>query len=204
MTAITANGEPIFEGSITVPSQGAWHAELQTRAELADGSAVAISDGAFTLQGTVLRGGLAVDRYVVRVAGGAGGLSSSTGAIHRRDTTVRAVLSDICSSVGELPSALLSPAVASRPLPFWSQADTSAGEALSALASVGGWVWRAQRDGRIWIGDPDFATLKPDFPVRSRQPLPGRINRKAPERKRFLPAAAPLQHSFYLGKKDAQ
>lgn len=170
MTAITANGESIFEGSITAPSEGAWHAELQTRAELATGSEVTISDGSFSLRGTVLSGALAVDRYVARISGGAGALSQSTGVIHRQGTTVRAVLSDICSGVGESPSPLLSPAVASKTLPFWSQSNTSAGEALSALAKVGSWVWRAQRDGLIWIGDPGLSSAFPDFTVLEPHP----------------------------------
>lgn len=170
MTALTANGYPVFSGSITAPESGAWWAEIQTAAPLVTGDAVTISDGTTELKGTVAQGGAAVSRTVARIVGGAGKLTGQIDPIHRKGASVGEILGAICRASGESKSAAVLPTFAARVYPFWTQPAESGGQALRNLADSCGAVWRVLRDGTVWLGDPDMGIPEPDYTVLEPHP----------------------------------
>jgi hypothetical protein len=170
LTAITANGHDVLEGTISAPTSGAWWAEIQTLAPLVTGDSVIISDGLTSLSGTVTQGGGAVSRTTARITGGNGNLKGQSKADHWKGATVGKILGDICSAAGETKSIAIDPRISLKMLPFWTTPVETGGTSVLTLAEYGGWSWRILTDGSVWLGDAKLGLPEPDYVVLEPHP----------------------------------
>ena len=167
---IEANGYEVLEGVIAAPYSGAWVAEIQTTAPLITGDEVTLSDGETDLVGTVAMGGAAVSRTVVRIVGGSGKLSNQVEPIHRNGATIGSVLGAICSNAGESKSPAIATDVATSSLTKFSIPGGTAGGQIATLATYSGYVWRVQKDGKIWVGRSDLGVPIDDLLILEPHP----------------------------------
>lgn len=178
---LSVAGKAVTRGHVTVPRQGAWHADLWLDADTAPSGAVALSwaDSEATWQGTVVRGGVVTEGgpAAVRLVGGAGGLGKTLPGASYRNVSPRVIAGQILTAAGEIlsgtsPSATLSPLWAR-----WSRQAGAAGAQVAALAAALGALWRVLPDGTVYLGpDPGgVLTLGKDQQVTARAPALGRV-----------------------------
>jgi hypothetical protein len=168
MALVRLDGSPVLAATVHRPLVGAWHADLVVDAEVAPTGAVtlAIADGALTLAGTVVRSGVDDGRLHVRVVGGAGGLGRELAARWYRQITLRSILVDTLTAVGERLSAASDGTVLARTVASWARCRATAGRTLdAAVSAVPGAVWRVLADGTVWVGAPTWPTSLVDVVV---------------------------------------
>lgn len=164
----TVNGVDLLSLHVTMPSSGAWVADLEADAdELAAG--VTLDDGEGNrFVGRVLRAGAVSGRLGARIVpgkGGIAGLAKTLEARHFRAVPLRSVLADILAQTGEQLSSSSQPAVLGKQLPFWSipgGPDSSPGAALRMLTKAAGATWRMLADGTVWVGVDSYPKA-PEF-----------------------------------------
>ncbi len=164
MSAITANGEPILDGtSIVMPSRGRWTATLCLGAEspLIGPVVVRAFDGRLELHGFVVRGTPHADILRAFVVGGAGGLGKDVAARGYQNIPARVIVSEILSEVGERLSTESSPKLDTVQT-HWARQRGSAESALDAIVSAVGLTWRVLPDGSVWAGDEGWPEYKDD------------------------------------------
>lgn len=154
----TVNGADVLSLHLTMPSSGAWVADIEVDAdELAAGVAIDDGDGN-RFVGRVLRSSATSGRLGARVVpgkGGIAGLVKRLAARHFHGVPLRSVLADILAQTGEQLSPTAQQAVLTRQLPFWSipgGPDSSPGAALRLLTQAVGATWRMLADGTVWVG----------------------------------------------------
>jgi hypothetical protein len=157
MALAELNGLPVIRGSIHMPQLGAWTADLVVDTETVVAGAVTIVlDGGLRLVGFAARSGQFQATGYIRVIGGAGGLTKQARIQHYRNTTVRAVVSDLIRAAGETLSITADASVLGLQLLAWTQVAQPVGAALTSLASDrrngGSVAWRVLPDGTIWVG----------------------------------------------------
>lgn len=154
MTEPNANGLPLLEAVIQQPIIGAWHANLQLSGQTVLDSAVTITIDDIAFTGTAIpnRSGLSGSRSIVKVVGGAGGLSNTLPARnYANGVSVRTVVGDILREAGETLSASSDEAVLSTSLPKWQRVQGAASRALVAILDEVGAIWRVERDGTVLV-----------------------------------------------------
>jgi hypothetical protein len=157
MALAELNGLPVIRGSIHMPQLGAWTADLvlDTPNDVI-GAATLVLDGGLSLAGFAARSGQFQATEYVRLIGGAGGLTKQARIQHYRNTTVRAVVSDLVRAAGETLSSTAEVATLGLQLLAWTQWAQPVGAALTSIASDrrngGAVAWRVLPDGTIWIG----------------------------------------------------
>lgn len=197
MSLVTANGEIVFSGTISMPLMGAWVADLVV--DNPDGFAGACEvkiAGGLTLKGTVARGGAWFGATHVRVVGGAGGLNKKARAQHYRSTRIRTVLGDLARAAGETIASTSEAKALDATLAAYTQLAVPIGRAVSALMGdprLTGRSWRMLPDGTLWVGaetwpdsklaspddyqaiaeQPELATM--DFGIDAPGPTPGQL-----------------------------
>jgi hypothetical protein len=156
---------PVLEGKISLPRQGAWHAELVLDGDTApDGSVtlqIVSGDNTVTLSGFAYRTGVYQGRASVRVVGGAGKLAAVVDAKYYSNATVQTVLSDVMNDSGESLSSDVPQSLLSQSLALWTRREGPTRSALDALARSLGVGWRVLTDGKVWLGADSF----PDAPM---------------------------------------
>ena len=170
MTALECDGYPVFAANITAPNIGAWYAEIETSAPVATGDNVTLEGEGAELVGTVLTGGAGTSRTYARIVGGSSGTSSVIDAHNWKNATAGKILKDLCGYGSETASTGIKGGVLSASRQFWSQPKGTLGGALQSLAASGDWVWRVEKGGAVWMGDPDEAVPLDDLVVL--QPYP--------------------------------
>ncbi len=153
-----ANGADVLSLHLTMPSSGAWVADLEADADKL-AAAVTIDDGEGNrFVGRALRSSSTSGRLGARIVpgkGGIAGLVKRLAARHFRDVPLRSVLADILVQTGEQLSATAQQTVLARHLAFWSipgGAESSPGAALRKLTAAVGATWRMLADGTVWVG----------------------------------------------------
>lgn len=152
----TANGQPIIEARIGMPVVGNWHARLDCSAQAGQalsGQVTIESDG-ITFIGTVLpnRGGLSGSRSRAKVAGGAGGLTTTLEARnYSSGVAIAAIVADILREAGETLSGDSDQTILARLLPKWERLEAPASRCLFAVLARVGAIWRMQRDGTVLV-----------------------------------------------------
>ncbi|TAL29022.1 MAG: hypothetical protein EPN98_21505 [Phenylobacterium sp.] len=157
MALAELNGLPVIRGHIHMPQLGAWTADLVVDTETDVTGAVTLTlDGGLRLVGFAVRGGQFQATEYIRVIGGAGGLVRQARVQHYRNTTVRAVVSDLVRAAGESLSNTADSSVLALQLLAWTQLAQPVAAALTSIASdrrhAGAVAWRVLADGTIWIG----------------------------------------------------
>lgn len=147
-------GSPILSGTVTLPRQGVWHAELVLSAATAPAGAVDLQVGpSLRLQGTVVRSGLFAGEVRVYVVGGAGKLSTELLPRWYEGAPRELPLRDLCDEAGERLSPASDPVLLAEVLsPGWTRLRGTASTALSRLLEGTGASWRILPDGRLWAG----------------------------------------------------
>ncbi len=177
---LTVAGKAVTRGHVTLPRQGAWHADLWLDADTAPTGAVALSwgEGEATWQGTVARGGVAVEGgpAAVRVVGGGGGLGAQLPGASYRNASPRVILGQILGAAGERLSGTSPAGPLDAILARWSRSAGAAGAQVGRLAASLGLLWRVLPDGSIYVGaEPGgVLTLDKDSAVTARAPALGR------------------------------
>lgn len=152
MGQVTANGNIVLTGRITIPRIGAWHCDLEVDAEENLTGEIVITDGTATFNGTVVRSDALGSRIVVRAVGGKGGLRAELGAKHYVDCPLRIPVRDIIGDAGETLSNESAGDLLETRLGHWSRGAMPAGSALSSILEPYGAAWRVLADGTIWVG----------------------------------------------------
>lgn len=160
MALLKANGQRVFEGSITRPARGVWLARLRVdaRSPLVVGAPVVIETPGLTMRGTVSRAGEVLDTCECEIVGGAGGMLKAVSPKSYLEPTVRMVAQDLAAAGGETVSPLSDKGVLDLPLTRWTRFAGSVATELRMLldcvaAMTGKAVdWRILEDGTLWIG----------------------------------------------------
>lgn len=169
MSLVTLNGNSVLSGAITLPVDGAWHADLEVDAPtlLAGAVTLDMSDGARLLKGTVVRASDFRSRIRVEVVGGAGKLGEVLPAKPYRNVTARTVLVDSLLAGGERLSAYSDPVVLGRAISRWARPAGMLRDTLDAIvAGTPGAVWRVRADGEVWVGVPDWPLELVDYELQ--------------------------------------
>lgn len=177
MSDLTLNGARVLEGTIARPRVGAWHADLVVDAATAITGAVTLAsaDGALSLRGAVVRGGVQNEVLEVRVVGGAGGLGRELAAKAYRGATVRMVLADLAREAGEAVSSTIAATVLDTALDAWARERGTAVAALRALADTLGLAWRVLADGSLWLGAETWAAVEVEHALLRDAPAEDRV-----------------------------
>ncbi len=154
MPFATVAGLPVVAGKLCLPRAGNWHGDFALDAASAPTGKVqvALAEGELVFEGTVLRGGAPYQTALVRVVGGAGGLTQDAAAKFYQGVTLQNVLEDVLGDADEVLSGTVSADVLATQLPAWATIQQPTGEVLSSLALVPGVPWRMLPDGSIWLG----------------------------------------------------
>lgn len=152
---VTFDGRPCVRATVFLPRIGAWTADIESDDATAPAATATLTlDGALALRGTVVRGGVEVDRWRGRIVGGAGGLPREIPAGALRDTTLAAVLADALRAAGEsLAAGVRVEGVAAR----WHRVAAPAAHAVADVARAAGLAWRVLPDGTVWLGTESWA-----------------------------------------------
>lgn len=156
MNQCTLNNLNIFDGVITFPRIGVWHADLSVSTGIDPSGSATLVLGSQTWVGSYsLQSGLdLLNRQRVRVVGGAGKISNQVLAKSYNAIQARIPLQDAIQDSGEAISPVCDPTVLSIPLRGWVRFQTSGSFALRAILSAipNNPSWRVVSDGTIWVG----------------------------------------------------
>lgn len=165
---IRCGGYDVIDGSIRMPSLGAWFAPLRLDTATApSGSVKIVADGGFTLTGFVAVAGIHHDIAYVNIVGGAGGLGKIMTPRAYQNAQLRDPLQAIMSMSGESLSSTVASSVLAVQLPAWTIVAETAAHALDALCGAAGTgtTWRVLEDGTIWMGVDTYPSK--DLPAGS-------------------------------------
>ena len=181
MSLVTINDVAVITGTITMPLQGVWIADLvidQPDGTGFDaGKSVTIkADGGVQLTGTVApnRTGTFLDAVHVRVLAGAGGMAKATKAraYAQPGAYVRDVLGAVLQDAGETLSSTVASSITGTSLTAWSVFAQPAGQAIGAFLDVvfHGNHWRILSDGKFWTGAETWDSASAQFDILEQSP----------------------------------
>ena len=178
MTIATANGVPCLRLETRMPRTGVWFADLvvDQGAKLSGAVEISLAGGALNLEGTVAptRTGLFAESAVLRVLAGAGRMGDAVPKKWYRSATVRIVVQDLLSAVGEKLSSTADANLLSQQLQGWAHKTMPAAAALSRVCEYIGAVWRSLPDGTIWIGTESWPAAAAPGDMLFEDPRAGR------------------------------
>jgi hypothetical protein len=159
---VTLQGLPVVDLRLFLWRTGVWSADVSVDSEDELRGRVKLEGGgAFSLSGTVKRGGPQAGAGVYRVVGGAGGLGKDAEARAYNQTSANIVLQDLLRGAGEELSASSDPTVLSIVLDAWSTARRPTGGMVSMLVDRLNASWRVLPDGRVWVGREAWSPASP-------------------------------------------
>lgn len=156
------NSLPILHGTVTLPRQGVWHAELVLEAAAPPtGTAVLRVGAALRLRGVVERSGIFAGQVRARVVGGAGGLGTELPPRWYEGAPRELPLRDLVEEAGERLSSSCDPGLLGEVLtPGWTRLRGTAAAALARLLEGTGASWRLLPDGSLWAGPETWPTAQ--------------------------------------------
>lgn len=181
---LSVNDISILSGTIAMPLEGVWTADLvidQPDGQGFDeGTAVTITGGdGFLLRGTVApkRTGDFLDAIHVRVLGGSGGMSKPVNprAFAQPGAYVRDVLSAISQDGGESLSSSIDQTFMASNLTAWMIMPGTVSSALRVLLDIVAptFGWRIEPTGALWMGTELWAESESEFVLLERNPTEG-------------------------------
>lgn len=184
MSLLTANSVPVIGGSILMPLNGAWTADIVIDQPDGSGfdagtSVTLFAQDGFQLVGTVVtdRTGSFLDAVHVRLVGGAGGmLKTVTPRGYAQPAAfARDVLSDLASGASEKLSDQIDASLLSTNLVAWAVAQGTTTQALATfLAFVAPAAnWRFLADGSLWLGVETWPSSSIEFDLLESDPKEG-------------------------------
>lgn len=155
------NSSPILRGTVTLPRQGVWHADLVLDGDSAPSGPVTLSLGPSLQLRGVARGGVFAGEVRVRVEGGAGKLRVELLPKWYEGAPREIPLRDLCEEAGEQLASTTDPALLDEVLsPGWTRLRGTAAEALARLLEGTGASWRLLPDGKLWAGPETWPTAQ--------------------------------------------
>lgn len=153
---------PVLSGTVTMPRQGVWHADLVLDAPVAPSGRVTLTLGAsLRLEGTVVASSVHAGETTARVVAGAGTLGRELGPRWYQGAPLGLPLRDLVEEAGErLSSACDADVLAVVLEPGWGRARGPAAEALGRLLEGTGATWRFLPDGTLWVGKEAWAPAR--------------------------------------------
>ena len=152
MSELTLNGgAAILRACISLPFAGVWSADIEVDTDEEVAGAVTIEvDGAVSLRGAAVDGGVTHGLWRGRIVGGAGGLRRPLPALAYLDALRSDVVRDALAEAGESLSSTAGDlsAVVAR----FHRAEGAAARAIDATAAALGYGWRVLGDGTVWLG----------------------------------------------------
>lgn len=150
----------VQRGQLWLQRAGNWSApldQLDATEPLSNDEAVTLTWLGTSYRGVILRSAVAEGFVQAFVVGGRGGLTKELQP-RGYDNQLQAniVTADIAKESGEVFAA--SPAL-STALGSWVRRLGSAGDQLTALTDVLGYIWRVQPDGALWVGKDSWPQL---------------------------------------------
>lgn len=156
MSQCTLNGIGIFEGRITFPRIGVWHADLSISSSVNPSGSAQLVIGSQTWSGFFsLQSGLDLNgRQRVRVVGGKGSIGNTVQAKGYNGILALIPLQDTMNDAGEALSPTSDTGVTNQPLSSWIRFQSPGSAALQSLlqAIPNNPSWRVIPDGTIWVG----------------------------------------------------
>ncbi len=184
MALVTANDVAVLNGSIMMPLNGIWTADIvvdQTEVdgfEAGDSVTIASQDG-FSFVGTVapFRAGEFIDSVHVRILGGAGGMSSPVRpqSFVQPSAYVRDVLNALASDSGETLSSTISSSFTQSNLVAWAITAGPVSSALNVLLDIVAptFGWRMLADGTLWMGVETWPESSAEHTILDHNPIEG-------------------------------
>lgn len=174
MSFATIQGQPVICAVFNHPLTGAWTAEVAVDARAVIKGSATVKVGKTSWVGTIRRAGDWKGTILLRMIGGADGLSTSLPSKYYDAPNVGLVFRDICSTVKEKVSNTTDP-VLNQSLKAWTRVSGPAGEALAALAKAVGATWRVLPDGTVWFGKEKWKPSAVKFEQLEFDPQAGRV-----------------------------
>lgn len=169
MASIRLDGAAVLQGSIVLPMNGAWTADLQVASDvpLTANAEATIELPGLDLAGRIIRADVFAQRLRVRMTGGFFNWSEPQTTKHYRDADADQVLSDVGVTT-ESPVGV--------PLLYWTRASGTTGSTVEAIARHVGHNWRVNPDGAVRLAAESPATVAdPDAVEISRDPARGLV-----------------------------
>jgi hypothetical protein len=153
---VRANGLLVVKGHIVEPKNGPWTAHLEVDDEAGKiVGPVTITMGSTSFTGTA-SGAVEAGRYIARVVGGNGGLSTQLQAKYYYQSALSVVVADILRESGEvLDFTETDEAVTTFIVARWMRLLGEARTALKQVASEVGGFWRVTRAGAVALKRAD-------------------------------------------------
>lgn len=178
MAWATLNGDGVLEARVELPRVGAWVADLAIDTATPASGKVTLDLNGFQLQGFVRRGGMVADTSILRVVGGAGGLTTPLDALGYQGVPLQVPLRDVLTAAGEQLDPSSDTQLLQATLRFWIRKQGKASSALQQLLLQSeGAVWRVGPNGQVWCGQetwPDSQLQDSDYLLLREDPSNGR------------------------------
>jgi hypothetical protein len=174
MALLTANGEAVINGMLSLVSAGRSLAELYLSTDKSSvqvGAATTLTwqDGTED-EMTCTRAGLDKGLWRVLLVGGTGGVSKTLRPKYYSGIAARSVLSDLLNEVGEVPGTLSTTGA----LEHYVRQAGLAHEAIDIFLTLyPELAWRIGRDGRVNISKPNWPTDTRDLNITATTPADG-------------------------------
>jgi len=172
------NGYDLISGSVLMPQQGAWSADLVVDAPnpgvVLGGVGIDLG-GQVALKGTTTSAGSLAGRVSLRVVGGAGKLNAILKPKGYRAIPLRNPLQDLMADSGETLSGAVNPGVLATILARWTRFLESTAQGLDDLADRAGATWRVLYDGTVWMGTDSYPAVNVAADLLSGDPHLGRV-----------------------------
>lgn len=170
----TLNGFDVQSMRLTLPVAGAWWADCVVDGAVSGAGQATLAIGDRGFSGTMV-GGTWKDSTMLRIRGGAGGLSKELGPFSYQQVTVQAAVTDILKVANEVRSPQSDAELLSRVMSFYHYARTQCGIALKQLLDLFGANWRILPNGQLWMGFDAWPDNNQPFEVLSTSPHLGRV-----------------------------
>jgi hypothetical protein len=154
----TLAGYPVLLATVTEPRIGRWTAYVEADAAEAITGSVTLTLEGVDFVGSVHAGGIESGRWVGRLVGGTGGLSTVLEPRDYRSCPLSVPLAALLTETGESLASdsdtLLAAFVAQ-----WHRLSGAGMLTAAALASTAGMAWRMTRAGELWFGHETWPEL---------------------------------------------
>lgn len=184
MALVNVNNVPVIAGTVNMPHEGIWSADLVIDQPDGNGfdagtNVTIAADGGLTWKGVVVpdRAGAFLDAVHVRVLGGANGMTktaSKQGYIQPQ-AFVKDVIKSLCDTSGETLSNDTDQTFLNTNLVAWATFSQTITQALEKLIDINApsMIWRILADGTLWIGPDNFSDNSATFDLLEQNPEDG-------------------------------
>ncbi len=188
--ATSAGALNVISAEITELLEGAWTALVEVDTDDDITGPVVLTEGTTVWVGSVKQGAQEHGRFIARLVGGTGGLSTSLDVRNYDSPVLGDILADIMLAAGEGLSPDVGADILLASVERWSRRSGPGGLSLKQVTDEStADHWRIRRDGLVWLGAETYPAVLPtfDYTEITRDPAQDSIT-IAPEDDQPLPA----------------